>query len=305
MNQLVIKLKGEIQSSNFDEWKHDLITQIQSINTKLTTDDDFMSAIEHVKLFKTAEKFLKDAKQSAINQAADIQKLFTAIDEISEEARQARLSLDRQIRARKQEIKEKCIQSGIEAVRAFIDLKSDDFQLTDHSVYLDRGRFETAVKGKSAIKRIKSTISSLCDTIKSEISQKAAEVTNNGAKLDALPDRYKLLFQDRNSLLTLSSQELHLTIEKRIALFNEENAKIKAEKAISDLKKFENSVLNPDIALHSENPEIPEKQKYRIIIDILSTKDAAIETARSVRQDYGNNASISGIRLTRVHDYIN
>ncbi len=303
MNQLVIKLKGEIQSSNFYEWKNDLINQIQSINAELSTDDDFVIAIRQVKLFKTAEKLLKDAKQSAINQAADIQKLFTAIDEISEKARQARLTLDRQIKARKLEIKEACIQSGVEIVRSFINLKNDDFQKMDHTVYLDHSRFELAVKGKAGIKGIKTEINMLCDRIKAEISQKAEEVANNRAKLDALPDKYKLLFQDINSLLTLTKQELNLTIEKRIALFNEENARIKAEKAINDLKKIENFVLNPDTVLNSENLDIPKNEKYRIIIDILSSKDIAIETARSIRQGYENNASILDIRLTRLHDY--
>lgn len=303
MNQLIIKLKGEIQSSNFHEWKSDLINKIQSINTELATDDDFVTAIRHVKLFKSAEKSLKEAKQSAINQAADIQKLFKAIDEVSEEARQARLTLDRQIKARKLEIKEDCIQSGIETVRLLINLESNDFKSINHSAYLDRNRFESAVKGKVGIEGINKAINLLCDKIKSEIEQKAAEIANNGAKLNTFPDRYKILFQDRNSLLTLTEQELNLTIEKRIALFNEENARIKAEKAINDLKKFEDVVLNPDNKLNYANEDIPEKEKYRIIIDIQSSKDIAIETARSIRQRYGNDTSISDIRLTRVHDY--
>lgn len=303
MSQLIIKLRGEIQSSNFDEWKNDLVTRIQSVNTVLTTDDDFLGAIDHVKSFKTAEKSLKDAKQSAIDQASDIQKLFAAIDEISGEARQARLSLERQIRARKAEIKEECIQSGIETVHAFINMESDDFKLTDHSVYLDRSRFEAAIKGKGGIKGIKSAISILCAKIKSEISQKAAEVTGNSIKLDSLHEKYRLLFQDRNSLLTLNAQELSLTIEKRIAVFNEENAKIKAEKAIKDLERYEDFVLNPDTVAHPENADIPEKEKYRITIDMLSAKDTAIETARSIRQTYGDSKSVSIIKLTRVHDY--
>jgi hypothetical protein len=67
MAQLIIKLTGEIQSSNFDEWKNDLIAQIQSTNTELTTDDDFVAATRHVKLFKAAEKSLKEAKQLSLN----------------------------------------------------------------------------------------------------------------------------------------------------------------------------------------------------------------------------------------------
>lgn len=210
--------------------------------------------------------------------------------------------MERRIKARKLEIKEGIIQLGIEVVRAFIDQQSADFQLIDHSSYLDRNRFESAVRGKAGIKGMQFAIDGLCGGIKLEISQKAAEVTNNGVVIESLPSKYKLLFQDRNSLLALTKQELNLTIDRRIALFNEENTRIKAEKAINDLKKLEEVELNPDASLHSESAYILEKEKYRLVIDILSSKDTAIEIARSIRQAYGDNASISSMRLTRNHD---
>ncbi len=268
----------------------------------MTTDDDFVAATRHVKVFKTAEKSLKDAKQSAIDQAADIQRLFASIDEISEEARQARLSLERQIKARKIEIKEGFIQSGIESVRAFIGRQGEDFQMMDHSAWLDRNRFISAAKRKAGARGVQSAIDGLCGAIELEISQKAAEVTDNGATIDVLPDRYRLLFQDRKSLLSLTKKELDLTVDKRIALFNEENTRIKAEKAINDLKKLEDVELNPDTGGHPGSAEILEKEKYRLIMDILSTKETAIEIARSIRQAHGDNASILSIRLTRNHD---
>ena len=74
MNPLVIKLTGEIENSNFDEWKNDLVVQIRAVNTELTTDDQFVEATKNVKTFKAAEKSLKQAKQSAIEQAAEINK---------------------------------------------------------------------------------------------------------------------------------------------------------------------------------------------------------------------------------------
>jgi len=301
MNQLIIKLTGEIQSSNFDEWKNDLIDQIQSTNTELTTDDDFVDATMHVKQFKAAEKSLKEAKQSAIDQAADIQNLFAAIDEISEEARQVRLLLERKIKARKLEIKEEIIRSGIEVVDKFIEQQSADFLQTENSGYLDRNRFASAVRGKAGIRGMQTAIDLLCDEIKLEISKKAAAVTDNGSAIDSLPGRYQLLFQDRNSLLALTKPELELTIDKRIALYNKENTRVEAQKAINDSKKSADFELNQDLNLHAESADM-EEGKYMLIIDILSSKDTAVEIARSIRETYGDNASISSIRLTHNHD---
>lgn len=302
MNQLIIKLKGEVQSSNFAEWKNDLSALIQSVNTELSTDDDFVGAIRHVKLFKAAEKYLKNAKQSAIDQASDIQRLFEAIDEISEKARQARLSLERQINARKLEIKEGCIQSGIEVVLCFINQQNGDFQLVDHDGYLDHNRFGSAIRGKGGVAGIQSAIDYLCDEIKLEILQKADEATTNGVRIDTVPHKYKLLFQDRNSLISLNKQELGLTIDKRIALFNEENAKIEAEKAIDTSKNIEYVELNSVAGLPAEELAVLEKQQYRLIIDILSSENTAIEIARSIRQTHGDSAWISSIKLYRTHD---
>ncbi len=73
MSNLIIKLNGEIQSSNFHEWKDGLIEQIQSAQLALKTDNDFATAELNVKTFKIAETTLKHAKESAIQQASDIQ----------------------------------------------------------------------------------------------------------------------------------------------------------------------------------------------------------------------------------------
>ncbi len=120
MSQLVIQLTGQIKSSNFAEWKQNLIANIQSTNITLETDADYVAAIEHVKLFKDAEASLREAKQTAIDQAPDIHTLFSAIDEISNKAKQVRLLLERQIKARKKEIKEQIIQAGINEIKKFI-----------------------------------------------------------------------------------------------------------------------------------------------------------------------------------------
>ena len=301
MNQLTIKLTGEIQSSNFAEWKNDLIKQIRSTNNQLITDEDFVTAARNVKLFKAAENSLKNAKQSAINQAVDIQKLFTDIDEISSEAREARLVLERQIKIRKQEIKEELIATGIELIHESIRQQNSDFQLISHTNFVDFRRFETAIKGKAGIRGVEIAIDSLCATIQQEISLKAAEVNQNAIALGVLSSNHQMLFQDRASLLALSKQELELTIDKRIALLNEENARVKAEQAVSELEKIEELELNTDSHSDPQNIITPEKSQYRIVIDIISSKDDAIKIARSIKQDYSDNQFISAIKLSRDH----
>jgi hypothetical protein len=105
VDNLEIQISGRIQNSNFPVWKNALLNQIGLINLKLITDNDFAAATEDAKLLKRAEKAILEAKIRAIEQTEEIQLLFNALDDISEQARQARLTLERQIRTRKQEIR--------------------------------------------------------------------------------------------------------------------------------------------------------------------------------------------------------
>jgi hypothetical protein len=222
MTQLLINLTGTINSTNFDEWRTDLIAQIQSVNQDLVTDNDFDTASRHVKSFKTAENALKNAKQSAINQAQEIQQLFASIDEITEEARQARLSLERQIRSRKSEIKEEHIQSGIEVIKAVIEEQSEDFKNGDLSHFLDRGRYESAVFGKGGIRGLEIGIKGITSIIKAEIAELSRHINNNKAKLDSISVGYKALFHDYSQLVCLPEEQLEAEIDKRIAHYESE-----------------------------------------------------------------------------------
>ena len=148
MSNLVIKLSGEIQNSNFPEWKNELIGQIQSINLELATDADFATAELNVKALRISEKTLKNARESAFHQVNDIQELFNAIDQVIEQARQARLTLERQIKIRKSDVKEKIALEGINIMSSEITQQSEDFKLTDNSRFTDRSIFLSKIKGK-------------------------------------------------------------------------------------------------------------------------------------------------------------
>ena len=305
MKQLFIKLTGTVNSSNFDVWKKELIAQIQAVNIELVTDDDFVTASEQVKSFKSAEKSLKQAKQSAINQAEEIQQLFTAIDEITEEARQARLSLEHQIKARKLEIKQHYIQSGIDEIQSFIDEQVVEFNKCDLSPFLNRRRFESAVSGKAGISGLETGIEQICTLIKTEISEKAVKIYNNKVKLDALPDAYKILFQDWALLICLPEDELESEIDKRTTRYHDEMARREAEESASELGNNE-TVAEADTTTAEENEtlqdESQQKEKYRILIDLLSTLDKAREIAAQIKSEYGQEPSIHKIKLIHNRD---
>jgi len=302
MNQLVIKLTGQVNSSNFNEWKKDLIVLIQSTNKELLSDRDFFIAERQIKSFKVAEQSLKQAKQSAIHQAEEIHKLFAAIDEVTEAARQARLSLEHQIKKRKVEIKNHSIDRGIEEIEKFKDKQSVEFLLIDKSNFINRHRFESAISRKSGIKGVQSEIDKLCSQIKEEISDKAEIISNNKNKLDALANDYKFLFQDIKYLVDLSEDELEFEIDKRISNYNEAIAK-KEQSKLSTESRLNISKDDTQFGkVITEEIGNEPKKKFQIIIDLLSTRDKATILVGAIMTNYGKDQSINSIQLVENHN---
>lgn len=124
MTELTITLTGEVRESNFEEWKDGLVERIQAVDTALSEDDDFTAANDNIRQFRDAELMLKNAKQAALQQAADINRLFDAVDAVTEETRQARLTLERRIRVRRQELKQRALQAHFDSNAATLDALS-------------------------------------------------------------------------------------------------------------------------------------------------------------------------------------
>ncbi|MBL7003941.1 MAG: hypothetical protein ISR69_07945 [Gammaproteobacteria bacterium] len=216
MGSLVIKLNGEIQSSNFHEWKNELIEQIDSTQLDLLTDHDFANAELNVKTFKIAEKTLKSAKQVAIKQASDIQELFEAIDQVTEQTRQARLTLERQIKKRKAELKEGIALEGVNTMLKELSQQSDDFNLTDNSFFLDKDMFLSRISGTRGVSGARKAVELLCLQLKDEVYKKAMRIRENSIILDTISIEYSSLFQDRSYLIALESHDLNKEIDHRI-----------------------------------------------------------------------------------------
>ena len=121
MSDLTITLTGEVRESNFEEWKNGLVERIRAVDIDLASDDDFSSANDSVRQFREAERTLRAAKQAALEQAADINRLFDAVDAATEETRQARLALERKIRARRHELRQRELEAHAEANAAALD----------------------------------------------------------------------------------------------------------------------------------------------------------------------------------------
>ena len=99
---LRIEVTGMVTASNLAAFREHALAVFGGINTDLQTDADFADAERTVKWCKEVEDRLDAAKQHALSQTASIDDLFCTIDAIKEEARQKRLTLDKLVKAEKE-----------------------------------------------------------------------------------------------------------------------------------------------------------------------------------------------------------
>jgi len=115
---LRIEVTGMVTASNLAAFREHALAVFGGINTDLQTDADFADAERTVKWCKEVEDRLDAAKQHALSQTASIDELFRTIDAIKEEARQKRLTLDKLVKAEKENRKAEIVS---EARKAFAD----------------------------------------------------------------------------------------------------------------------------------------------------------------------------------------
>ena len=302
MSDLIIKLKGEITDTNFDEWKNNLLARLKNVNTELASDDDFANAESDVKIIKAGEVALKNAKASALEQADEIQKLFAAIDEVSSEAREARLALERQIKKRKAEIKDEIVESGLDAVKAYIEEQSTELQSVKNS-WLDRSAFEEEIKGKRTTTSMQKAVTGLQVKIKNEIAQREESINANRSVLDKINDDYSAVFQDKESLLLMDDESLQATIAERIEYFEAEKKKQSEAATKEPVEPEQATEKDPDSAVAEESepddaPIHPSDESHVILIEVFAQVDAAQEFFDEIDDRYSNREIVGEIRLS-------
>jgi len=117
---LRIEVTGMVTASNLAAFREHALAVFGGIKTDLQTDADFADAEKTVKWCKEVEDRLDAAKQHALSQTASIDELFRTIDAIKEEARQKRLTLDKLVKAEKENRKAEIVAQAQRELSAHI-----------------------------------------------------------------------------------------------------------------------------------------------------------------------------------------
>ena len=204
---LNVEVKGEVLASNIDDFRSHAFSVLESINTSLVNDQDFVDAAEVVKWCLDAEKRLESAKAGIINQTASIADVLSTIDAIIKRTSEKRLLLNKLVTSEKEARKIELINE----YREKITDASEAFMLeTGFYAPVVNDNFANAIKGKRTLDSMRDAlhartieILAVLDAEKINIlanneymktlDQSLLKLVNIGMIIRKSPDDFKLL----------------------------------------------------------------------------------------------------------------
>ena len=210
---LRIEINGAVSASNLGDFKAIALNAIRSVNRDLQNDQDFADADQAVKWCEDVEDRIKAAKAHALSQTATIDELFRTLDDISKEARAVRLSLEKDIKDRKETLRGEIVAAGIEAFRAHI--ASLNARIGKPYMPQMPAAFGEVIKGKRTVASQRAGVDAELARAKIAASEMADRIQINlRAILDAGAPG---LFADEASLSIKDPEFVTLTIAQRLA----------------------------------------------------------------------------------------
>lgn len=221
---LFVQVEGRVVASNMDAFKSAAEAFIGRLPkaAELQTDQDFANADQAAKDCKAAEDRLQVVKQQAQSQAVSIDEAFRAIDTISEKIRAARLSLEKVVKAEKENRKAEIVRDASaqfgEHLRALVLRVGVPFALI-HS-------FAEDIKGLKSLDSMRDKLSVALANAKIEANAIADRIDANRKTVEDMS-----LFPDFAQVCTKPADDFAALLAMRVAQRKEaEEKRLEAER---------------------------------------------------------------------------
>ncbi|QPL52440.1 lambda-exonuclease family protein [Vibrio navarrensis] len=206
------KMNGLAIVSNLDEYKAKALELVEQSKKKLETDQDFANAESMVKVFKFAEDKLGLMSQQVLGEVESIDTFVKDLGFISENIRQARLALDKQVKSRKEEIKAELVMKAKTEIQALVADMSQKYNV-GFNVKHD---FAAAIKGKRNIESMQSAINDELAKAKIALSE-LKDIAQTNLDTVNQNSEYRFLFNDWGQIAFKAPEDFATLVKLRIA----------------------------------------------------------------------------------------
>ena len=217
---LTVQLVGQVTASNLDAFQAAVTARIQSINTTLVTDSDFATADKMVKFLDDGEKRLDLVKAQALSQTASIDQLFRTIDSLKAEMKSKRLTLDKLVKAEKENRKTEIVAKANAEFSAHV--QSLDARI-GMRLPMPSPLLADAIKGLKSLDSMRDKVSVALANAKIEANAIADRIEANKRQLievDAMS-----LFPDFATVCTKAPEDFDALLSMRVNQRKEAEAK--------------------------------------------------------------------------------
>lgn len=246
---LVLNIEGRVLACNLDAFNagaRAFIERLPKAN-ELTTDQNFADAEAATKACAEAEARIKAAKDAAMAQASDIDAVFRSVDHIAEEIRQARLALEKAVKARKESIRVEIMQAAQAKLAEHVMNLNDRIGWHNGCPIISPAAadFATAIKGKK-------TVASLRDACDTELARAKIATSELADRIDAnrkamgSSDR---LFPDFDRVCAKAPDDFANLVAMRVRQHQEAEDRRAAERAADEAKALSAPQSNPPTPL--------------------------------------------------------
>ena len=222
---LSVQLVGQVTASNLDSFKTAVTARIQAINTVLVTDADFATADKMVKFLDDGEKRLDLVKAQALSQTESIDQLFRTIDALKAEMRSKRLTLDKLVKAEKENRKTEITSTA--ATEYAAHCRSLNARISPYNmpgpIVSHGSMFAEAIKGLKSLDSMRDKVSVALANAKIEANAVADCIEFNQKQMQA--QSAAVLFPDFAQVCTKAADDFAALVSMRVAQQKEADEK--------------------------------------------------------------------------------
>ncbi len=261
-------MDGLTLTSNLDVYRVAVNALVEQAKHPIQTDQDFADAEYRVKVFKSAENKLATLADQVLGEVKDLDEFVKDLRFIREQIRLARLATDKQVKARKEDIRAGILKAAEADMAAFCDALADELgaPLPETAISV-----RDAMKGKKTVATFKEAASNAVVQAKIEAEGFARTARANKAYLQEHAEDKQALFNDWEHIGFKDPADFQALVKARLA-----DAKVPPVKGSDEL-----SGCNSDLV------QVPSKELlYLRQRDALLTalENAGVEKWRGYRK---------------------
>ncbi|MDO6706750.1 lambda-exonuclease family protein [Photobacterium sp. 1_MG-2023] len=232
------RMNGLSLTSNLNVFKEAAESLVEKSKQPIKTDQDFANAESMVKVFKGAEDKINSLADQVLGEVQDIDTFVKDLKFIGEQIRQARLATDKQVKARKEQIRKEILKKAIDEIHQHrIALNTEiNAQLPEVTVSVT-----DAMKGKKSVSSLKDAAAAAVAEAKVEANQHHQRAMGNKGYLESTAGDYQFLFNDWPQIAFLEPLAFQYELEHRITThlnnFISENNSFQPDKFTEPLNK--------------------------------------------------------------------